>query len=89
MQIEPVVVDRAGAVGCCGEKFFNLGGTSESDNGAAAEVGFTGDGPQAAATLDAFVDLWVTFAGAGDRTRGRMRPWMSISPGVSKVMSGA
>jgi len=67
MQMEPVVVDQAGALVRCDEEFFDTGGSGETQNGAAAEVEFTGDGAQAVAALDAFVDLLVTLTGAGDQ----------------------
>ncbi|MDX3452084.1 hypothetical protein PV396_09020 [Streptomyces sp. ME02-8801-2C] len=67
MQIEPVVVDHARAVGCRDEKLLDIGGPGEACDGASTEAEFTGDGSQAAATFDAFVDLLVAFAGAGDQ----------------------
>lgn len=67
MQIEPVVVDHARAVGCRDEKLLDIGGPREAQDGAAAEAELPGDGPQAVATFDAFVDLLVAFAGAGDQ----------------------
>nr|WP_309050451.1 hypothetical protein [Streptomyces sp.] len=57
------------------EKLFDVSGPGEAQNGAAAETEFAGDGSQAVAAFDAFVDLLVAFAGAGDQ---RPRPSVHV-----------
>ncbi|MEV6212771.1 hypothetical protein [Kitasatospora sp. NPDC051914] len=49
------------------KELLHVGGSGETQDGAAAEAEFTGDGTQAVAAFDAFVDLLVTLASAGDQ----------------------
>ncbi|MEV5880965.1 hypothetical protein AB0L75_43735, partial [Streptomyces sp. NPDC052101] len=54
-------------MGCGDEKLLDIGGPGEAQDGAAAEAELAGDGSQAVAAFDAFVDPLVAFAGAGDQ----------------------
>ncbi|WP_316785002.1 hypothetical protein [Streptomyces sasae] len=64
MQVEAVVVNLARAVGRRDEKLLDIGGPGEAQDGAAAEAELPGDGPQAVAAFDAFVDGCGSLAGA-------------------------
>ncbi|RSO09318.1 hypothetical protein DMH18_17995 [Streptomyces sp. WAC 06783] len=84
VQVEPVVVDLAQTVDRSGQKLSDPGGPCEAKNGAAAETE-PGDGTQAAAAFDAFVDLLVALTRAGDEGT---RPAVDVQLGLGGILEG-
>jgi hypothetical protein len=70
MEVEPVVIEDAGAVGGCDQQFLDVGGVGEAPDRQAADLEFAGDGPQAVATLNPLMYLLVALAGAGNERPG-------------------
>lgn len=73
VQVEEVVVDQGRPVDSCDEEFIDFCGACETVDRAAAELEVACDGAKAVAAFDAFVDLLVAFASAGDQ-----RPWAAM-----------